>query len=157
MDSDTTNNKNVLGDALEQIMAQNERVLAESKALKAKRNIPGQDLEIALTVLLVDLATCDENFDQNEYQVISKGLSQMFGTSKKEVQALVNQAKLTISNLRGVNHFASLLKESLSEEDKKIVLSLIDEMIDADHQEDGFETYLRAKFVDLIGLKEEFH
>ncbi len=145
----SSTNKNIVK-ALDEIFATNEKILKNHTIFKSHKTIPNEDLEIALTVLLVDLASCDQNFDQKEYQVISNGLYRMFGTTRAQVQKLVNQAMLTINGMRGVDHFAKLLKTSLPEEDKQIVLDLIKEIIHADDVEDTFELYLQKKFVDLL-------
>lgn len=109
-----------------------------------------KDLELALTVLLVELASCDQNFDMPEYHIISLGLYRMFGTSKDQVTALVNQAQTVLGNLRGTSRFAGLLKESLPEEERKAILEIIDDLIMADGQVDGYETYLRHKLAGLL-------
>src|SRR5436190_22958679 len=73
-----------------------------------------KELELALTVILVDLASCDQHFDPAEYQIILSGLRRMFGATREEVQSLVNQATLVLNNLRGTNRFVQLLKDNLS-------------------------------------------
>lgn len=112
-----------------------------------------RDLELAVSVLLVDLAGADQNFDPEEYNMIQSGLTRLFGTSAIQVKALINQATLVIKNLRGTSQFAKLLKESLSIEERQKVMSIIDEVICADGVEDGFETYLRHKFSDLLEVE----
>ena len=90
-----------------------------------------RELELALTVLLVDLASCDQNFDQQEYALIVSALQRMFGTPRQEIQALVNQANMALANLRGVNQFATLLNEQLSHEKNFQRLQIVN----------GFDTY----------------
>lgn len=114
-----------------------------------------QELEVAVTVLLVDIATCDQNFDQSEYQVISHALRGLFGTSPQQIQALVNQAKLVVENLRGTARFAELLRDNLDIDQRRAIMQTINNVIEADDSEDGFETYLRHKFLDLLGLETE--
>ena len=120
---------------------------------KGKRN--EKELELSLAVLLVDLASCDQDFDPAEYQVISSGLRRMFGTSKMQLPSLVNQAKSALANLRGVSQYASKLKEELDEDEKKAVIDIIEDLIMADGKEDGYETYMRAKFMDLLGVENK--
>ena len=112
------------------------------------------ELELAVVVLLVDLASCDQNFDPQEYEVIVNGLRRLFGTQRHEVRALVNQANLLLSSLRGPAKFAELLAKALSVEQKNQVMEVIDECIMADSIEDGYETYLRHKFAEMLGIKQ---
>ena len=154
-------NENNGGDALSRTL---DDVFAESDNLEKKQkmsrraeaySVSQRELEVALTVLLVDLASCDDDFDPREYQMLSNGLRRVFGTAKHEVQALVNQAKLAIANLRGTNKFAALLRDNLDEEKRRAILEVIDDVIMVDGVEDGFETYLRCKYADLLGLPTE--
>ncbi|MCB0332893.1 MAG: TerB family tellurite resistance protein [Bdellovibrionales bacterium] len=116
-----------------------------------------RELELAVTVLLVDLASSDQNFDQVEYHVIAAGLKRLFGTGTTEMSGLVNQAQTILKNLRGVGKYAEVLKTNLSLDQRKVVLEVIDDVIHADGVVDGFETYLRHKFADLIGVPLEPH
>ena len=112
-----------------------------------------KDLELALTVLLVELASCDEKFQPEEYHLIATGLKRIFGTTKEQVQALVNQATQTLRNLRGTSQFGSLLKENLDEETKTAIMEIIDEVIHADGVVEGFELYFRHKIAGFLGIK----
>lgn len=144
-------NSEKFSETLDKIFEKNEDVLKNTKCFK-NRSVSKIDLEVALTVLLVDLASCDQNFDQQEYQMISKGLRQMFGTSKEDVSKLVNQAELVLKNLRGTSQFVQTLKNNLDSTEKEAIIGIIDDIIAVDGVEDGFETYLRAKFVDMLGV-----
>ena len=146
---------NVLRSTISTIFEQNNTLLAgQEKAQNAgkKKRKNTADLELALTVLLVDLASCDQNFEPQEYQVISNGLMRIFGTSKSNVQSLVNRAQSTLQNLRGVDRFGAMLRQNLTDEEKRATLEIIDEVIQSDGITDGFEVYLREKFCDLLGL-----
>lgn len=127
---------------------------ASAKKLR-KRAVPLSELELALAVVLVDLAGCDQTFAPNEYQAISGGLRRLFSTPKERVQALVNQANVALANLRGTSRFTALLRENLDEDEKKAVMESIDDLIDADGGEDGFETYLRNKLSDALGMPKQ--
>ncbi|MBX7143908.1 MAG: TerB family tellurite resistance protein [Oligoflexia bacterium] len=117
-----------------------------------KTGLKKNDLELALAVLLVDLASCDQNFEMREYNIIQNGLRRIFGTTKDEVTKLINQANTTLKNLRGSSRFAAQLKENLDENARKAIFEVIEEVIAADGVEDGFETYMRHKFADLLGI-----
>lgn len=119
---------------------------------KSGASLQKSELELALTVLLVDLASADQSFDPQEYHVITDGLRRVFGTTKSEVQALINQATTVLSNLRGVSRFATLLKDNLDHEQKQAIMEIIEQVIQADGVEDGFETYLRHKLAGMLGM-----
>ncbi|NBW40343.1 hypothetical protein EBR25_04960 [bacterium] len=128
------------------------------KSTQARRRFNGKakkrDIELAVTVLLVDLAASDQEFDPREYQVIVHGLMEMFGTQKHEVSALINQAQTILRNLRGVSQFGKLLTDNLSLDERMSIMRIIEQVIQADGVEDGYETYLRHKLQKMLGLEE---
>jgi uncharacterized tellurite resistance protein B-like protein len=119
---------------------------AAGRKIKADK----KQLELALTVLLVDMASADQNFNQEEYTTIASALTRTFGTHPKDIRALINQAQLVIKNLRGTTQFAELLRDALTQEDREKIMEVIDEVISADGKEDPFETFLRHKFADIL-------
>lgn len=128
-----------------------DRGIASSTPSKSK--LKKQDLELALAVLLVDLASCDQNFEMREYNIIQNGLKRIFGTTKDEVSKLINQANNTLKNLRGTSRFATELKDNLDPQARQAIFQVIEEVIAADGVEDGFETYMRHKFADLLSVE----
>jgi uncharacterized tellurite resistance protein B-like protein len=121
--------------------------------LPSSKDAHKAELELALTVVLVDLACIDQNFEQSEYQIIVEGVHSMFGTNALQVQALVNQAMLILKDLRGTNRFGSLLKENLNENQRTAIMEIVDQLVGADGSEDGFETYIRNKISSVLGIE----
>lgn len=120
--------------------------------LKTLKPAQKKELELALTILLVDLASSDQSFDQQEYLIIAGGLRRMFGTSRDQVKSLVNQATLVLKNLRGNAKFGELLRDNLELTQKEVIMEIIEEIICSDGKEDGFEIYLRHKLAGLLGI-----
>lgn len=146
---------NILHNTVQNIFHNNDRILQSQMPSRKNRQsrISKRELELALSVLLVDLAGCDQTFDVQEYNLIQTGMRRVFGTTKTEVTALINQANQTLKNLRGTSRFAAMLKENLEPQERKIIMEVIEDVISADGTEDGFETYLRHKFADLLGVE----
>ena len=153
-DGKPKNDGNLVFNTIQGIFAEHNLELSKSSGGIKGKQVPKRDLEIALAVLLVDIASADQHFDPAEYNVITNGLRRLFGTSKDQVKALVNQAQVQLSGLRGTNRFADLLRENLSVDEKAAVLDVIEEVIGADGREDGFETYLRQRLVETLGIKK---
>lgn len=120
--------------------------------LKTNDNGITRDLARALTVLLVDLATCDQSFKQEEYHRIAACLQELFGSTRDEIKEYVNEAQTALANLRGTERQTALLKKHLTPEQKETVMAMIDEMISADGVENGFKSYRRNKFAEKLGL-----
>lgn len=145
------NSKHLLGRTLQSIFEQNELAKKEHQ-LKKKGEVARRDMEVAVAVLLVELASADQNFEQSEYVVITNGLRKIFGFTGSNIQALINQSVNTLKNLRGTSHFSSLLRENLSTVEKNSVLEVVEEIIKADGKEDGYELYFRDKIKKTLGL-----
>jgi|GEM_PF-1299625 len=144
---------NVLGQAINDIFVQHDRFLSqEIVASKKKRGIEKKQLELALAVILVDMASCDQAFDSREFQVISRGLRRVFGTQKSDVMELTQKAQAVIANLRGTANFAQLLRENVTVQEREVISQVIEEVIAADGVEDGFEAYLRSKYHEILGI-----
>ena len=113
------------------------------------------ELASALTVLLVELASSDQDFAPEEYSTILHGIQRVFGTDPTETRTLIQQAQLKLSNLRATDYVAELLKEHASVAQRQQMLQLIDQVINADGVLDGFEVYHRYRLLKLLGLEEE--
>ncbi|MCO6430708.1 MAG: TerB family tellurite resistance protein [Deltaproteobacteria bacterium] len=145
---------NSLLNSIETIFAKNNSALQQAAAVvqNKKKSIPIKDLELALTVLLVELASCDQTFEPQEYNILQNGLRRMFGTSKHHVQALVNQATVVLKNLRGTSRFGDILKKNLDQKQREAILEIVEEIISADGVQDGFEIYTRNKIATMLEL-----
>lgn len=148
--------KGILADVINDIFVQERAALrAEygfSKSKTTTRKQKRDDIEFAVAVMLVDLASCDQHFDQVEYDTITAGLSRVFGLNQIEVTGLIQRANIAIQGLRGTDNFAKLIRESLPQEKREDVMKLIDELIAADGVLDGFELLLRRRYAQLLGI-----
>ena len=139
--------------AVESLFSTTKEPLSFKQKSRKKGLQPSQDdLKLALTVLLVELAASDQSFDPSEYNIIANGLLSVFGAGRTEIQSLVNRANVLLANFSGTTRFADLLKNNLSEEARRSVMQVVEEVIMADGVEDGYETYLRHKFAKLLDV-----
>jgi uncharacterized tellurite resistance protein B-like protein len=112
--------------------------------------ITSSDLEFALTILLVELASSDQNFDQQEYHSITIGLQRIFGTERAKVRSYINRATLTLAQYRSTLPYAELLKANLNPLQLKEIVEIIDDLVDSDGQEDPFEIYHRQRLRGIL-------
>lgn len=149
----STSSNTVVNQVIGSIFANNAVALRQDLKVHGRsKKIPMHDLELALAVLLVDLASCDQDFDSKERDAIIFGISRVFGTERFRVGTLINEAQHALNNLRGPSKFVDLLKQNTSIEQRQLMLDVINEVIMADSKEDGFEIYLRQKFKEQLGL-----
>lgn len=150
-----TKSFNLLSNTIEDVFSKHSKALAafnSTSQTKGKQKVSRKDLELALTILLVELATADQNFDTPEYSMIVTGLKRIFGTDRTAVTGLVNQANLILGNLRGSSKFAELLRENLSIPQRECIIEIVHEIIEADGKIDGYELYIQNRIADLLGI-----
>lgn len=140
--------------AFSSIFEQSEQLLRRQQQQGKLKTIPNNDLHLAVVVILVDLASTDSNFDSREYMTICVGMQRLFGISQAAVTKLISQANQVLASMRGVDRFATLLKEHIDIEKRQQIMQVIDNVIAADGREDDFEIYLKHKFAFLLGLEE---
>ncbi len=128
----------------------NRNVQRSAPWLKSNTGVKPRDIELAVSVLLVELGSCDQSFEQREYSTIVAGMQRIFGTKIEDIKKLVHEAKLAIANMRGTDKFVELLRDNLQPEQRKLILDLIDEVIRADGVEDDYEIFLRARFTRML-------
>jgi len=124
--------------------------MVATKKVTVPTRAPIQDLEFALTVLLVELASSDENFDQDEYHAITMSLQRVFDTDRAKAKEYINRASISISQVRGTTSYARLLGENLSLEERRMVTEIIDDLISADGQHDPFEIYHQNRIRHIL-------
>jgi uncharacterized tellurite resistance protein B-like protein len=120
---------------------------------RKKNSASQQQLELALAVLLVELASSDEGFAQKEYQVIIMALHRVFGVARDRAQRHINEAVTILKNLRSTSKYALRLREHLTSKELTLVARCIDDVMDADGVQDGFEIYHRTRFRELLGIQ----
>jgi len=137
------------------IFEQNRKIIKESAGKPKLSKVASHELELAVVVILVDLASVDSNFDSREFMTICIGMQRLFGVTQPEVLKLIAQANQVLASLRGVDKFAILLRDEVPIEKRKQIMEVVNNVISADGREDDFEIYLRHKFHDLLGLNEK--
>lgn len=140
--------------AFSSIFEQSEQLLRKQQRQGKLQRVPNNDIHLAAVVILVDLASTDSNFDSREYMTICVGMQRLFGISQTAVTKLISQANQILASMRGVDRFATLLKDQIDVEKRKQIMQVIDNVIAADGREDDFEIYLKHKFTFLLGLEE---
>ncbi len=124
--------------------------LVPTKKVVVPSRAPVQELEFALTVLLVELASSDENFDQEEYHTITMSLQRVFDTDRSKAKEYINRASVSLSQVRGTTSYARLLSENLSLDERRMIVDIIDELISADGEHDPFEIYHQNRIRHIL-------
>lgn len=154
------NTHNLLEQAVNQFFTSSDKHVREkicSRAGTGKRckNLR-KELEFALTLVFVDIASCDdEGMDSREYQAILDSMRRIFGLGVTDVQKMISSAQQVLKNFSGVSSFARLLKDNLSQDERRMVQEQIQDIIKADGIKDGFEIYFAKKYEKLLDLPSQ--
>lgn len=150
----STNNQLVGGAVRGFLKQHNASVSGLFKAGRGARKASQAELELAVTVIMVDIANSDQDFCANEYAIIQNSMRRLFNTDKTRVMKLVAEAKQLIANMRGATSYRELLRDALDDQQKHAVLECVRDLIDADGSQDGFEVYLKQRLRATLGLPE---
>ena len=112
-------------------------------------------IDLAWTVLLVDMASIDNDFSPRESYFIKQKLKEHLGVGYDEAVALVERASKLVQSDKSLDGFGKYLRDHLSLSKRKELLAVMDELIDEDQVDHPFEADLRKRFIKRLGLSED--
>ncbi|MBI2485625.1 MAG: TerB family tellurite resistance protein [Deltaproteobacteria bacterium] len=127
------------------IFNQNEESLTSKEDRQEK-------LEIATCVILLEAATADSEFSEEELQRIISLLKVMFQMTDSSVNELIETSKRERENSPGLWHFTNLINENLSIDEKYELMEMAWRVIYSDGTLDRFENYIAHKLLNLLNL-----
>lgn len=110
-------------------------------------------LRLATSVLMVEVARADHDFDGSEFDALLQLLADHFDLSAEDATALAEHADETATDLVSLHDFTRLLNENLSHAEKGQVVALLWRVAYADGRLDRYEDALVLKISDLLYVK----
>ena len=132
-------------------IVQHMEALKQRKAIKQNK----AELSLATAIVLMEIASSDQQVDKFERSVIQHGLRALFDISDETAVGVITRAKAHLGNMGSSSSYASLLKDILDPGTKRQMASIMDNLIRCNGVVDGMEIYLRRRFRDLLGLPDE--
>lgn len=117
---------------------------------KKIKQFPKRD--IALAILLMDIALVDNNFDIKEHEWIKKILEGCFKLNSEKVISLIEIAKLETENSKDIDSYAQYLRLTLTPKERLEVYNIFEQLIKVDKIIDSFEKKLVQKYKNLLGV-----
>ena len=105
---------------------------------------------IKVGALLIHTAKIDENYTDNEEEIIKKTLLEL-GVKKENLSSIINEAKIIEENSNQILDFTREIK-NINEEDKKIIIEALWDIIYSDEDADMYETNLMRRLSGLLYL-----
>ncbi len=113
---------------------------------------PKRKLEIATCVILLEAATADSEFSEEELQRIISLLKVRFQMTDSSGNELIETSKRERENSPGLWHFTNLINENLSIDEKYELMEMAWKVIYSDGTLDRFENYIAHKLLNLLNL-----
>lgn len=120
---------------------------------QASEETKQKQVQIATAALLIEIATIDNEFSEDEKQTITTQLTQQFNLSESEVAELISATNDELAERIDTYYFTNLINENFDKPTKLKIIAMIWDVIYADGQLDGHEDYLVHRFAKLLRLE----
>lgn len=113
---------------------------------------PQQQARLAAAVLLVEIGKADLTLDTAEMDVIRQALSDNFGISAADADALLQQARQERDTSVSMRPYIEALTESTDRETRRQLLTSLWQVAFADGELDNYEEQLMRRIADMLYL-----
>jgi len=117
---------------------------------KKEKNSDSNVSLIAIASLLIHSAKIDQNYSLKEQEIIKKALLNM-GADKENIDKILNEAEIKEKDSNQILDFTREIK-TINEDDKKIIIEALWEIIYSDANADMYETNLMRRLSGLLYL-----
>ena len=111
---------------------------------------PGDTLQLATAVLLIEVMKSDADSTGQEQAAIISILKERFQLSDKEVEQLTELGHHKSKNAHDLHQFTSLINRELSRPEKVLIVEYLWQVAYADKQLSAHENHLMRRLVDLL-------
>ena len=108
------------------------------------------ELELALTALLIEAAYSDDHFDEAERSVIARLIERRFNLSPPDARRLLATGEAAATEAAELFHFTRIINERLSFEERIQLVEMLWEVAYADRVLDEYEDSLLRRVGGLI-------
>jgi len=108
--------------------------------------------DLALAVLLYEVASADMTIDVTEQSTIGRILAASFEMSELEVTQLLAQAKIEQENSISIQTYTAIIIKNMGQPQRSALIQGMWQVAYADGELDGHEEYIIRKVSDLIYL-----
>ena len=123
---------------------------ANSKDVAAEQAAP-----MAAAMLLLEVAWADQNISDAELEATRDAVQALFGLTREQVQALVQQAKSEHEAAISMYPFTRAVNETLTSDEKRQLIVLLWRLAGADANVDVHEEHTIRRIADLLHVSQE--
>jgi len=126
----------------------NKMTISDDETQEAKDH----HIEIATCALLIEIASIDEAFDEDEKELIIRHFKNNFGLTDDEINELFELSNKELKERIDLWGFTNLINQRYSTDQKLKVIELIWQVIYADGELTAHEDYLVHKLYKMLNL-----
>jgi uncharacterized tellurite resistance protein B-like protein len=112
-------------------------------------------IEIATCALFYEIAKADENFSDDEHNMIVSIMKEKFGLADEEADNLMLQTEESIKKSVSIYEFTTLLDQNFSKEEKLELMKNLWRLIYSDKKLDKYEDNLIKRIGDMLKLEHK--
>ncbi len=112
------------------------------------------DLMVAAACLLVEAATTDAEFDDDERRTIGRLLARRFDLEDADAVSLVETAEARVSETHELYSFARTVKDAFDHEERVELMEMLWEVVYADGELHDYEANLMRRIAGLIYVSD---
>ncbi len=109
-------------------------------------------IKTATCIILLEAATADNNFSEEEQKKIIDILKARFQMTDIAVEELINESKKVREDATDLWYFTNLINENLNNEEKYELMKQVWEVIYSDGTLDKFENYVAHKLFNMLRI-----
>jgi uncharacterized tellurite resistance protein B-like protein len=110
------------------------------------------DVRVATCALLVEIARIDNAFTDAELETILSILEERYGLSHQHARAVVSEAEKTLEASVDLWHFARLINENYSNEEKMATVEMLWRVVYVDGKMERHEHFIMSKLQKLLRI-----
>ncbi len=123
--------------------------------IKPAGHTTDHDARIATCALFLEMAKIDETFTREEMEKILTILKEKYGLSSEHANELVAAAEQELEGSIDYWHFARLINENYTTEEKIDIIETLWRIVYVDGKLDKFENHLIHKLATILRLSHE--
>ena len=109
-------------------------------------------LRTATCVILLEAATADHNFSEEEQEKVIAIMKDRYGMTDEQVEELILESEKARENATDLWYFTNMVNENMDNDEKYRLMELVWEVIYSDGTMDKFENYVAHKLQSMLNL-----
>jgi len=129
------------------------KLFSAPTAVEIDEDARDRAIRMATAVLMTEIARADDEYDEVEFDLLLKLITNHFHMSAQEAIELADESNETVEDYVSLHSFTQLLNKNLTEQEREHIISLLWQIAYADGRLDKYEDSLVLKISDLLYVR----